>query len=116
MLSFWQKGHMSWDCREKKYSNNKIYKKGEKAIDGEEDNLVLCFLAMENRRENVKQKVLFAEDVKQPSEAGLMCTIDGDSFFSFTKNTWIGDFGALCHIMNDNMGLFNIMDINEFTQ
>ena len=36
---------------------------------------------MENKKENVKKKVWFAEDVKEPAEAGMMCTIDGNTFF-----------------------------------
>ena len=55
-------------------------------------------------KESKKKKVWFAEDVKQPSEAGMMCTINGNTFFSFTKNTWIGDLGASCHITNDDTG------------
>ena len=38
-------------------------------------------------KENEKKKVQFMEDVKQPSEAGMMCTIDGNTIFSFMKNT-----------------------------
>ena len=34
----------------------------------------------------------------------------------FTKNIWIGDSGALCHITNDNTGLFDTIDINESIQ
>ena len=34
--------------------------------------MVLCF----------KKKVWFTGDVKQPSEACMMCTINGDTFFS----------------------------------
>ena len=36
---------------------------------------------MDNKEENVKNKVWFMEDVKKPMEAGMMCTIDGDTFF-----------------------------------
>ena len=35
--------------------------------------------------------------------------------FLFMKNTWIGDFSALYHIMNDNISQFNI-DINKLIQ
>ena len=35
----------------------------------------------ESKQENKKKKVTFMEDVKQPSEAGMMCTIDGDTIF-----------------------------------
>ena len=56
------------------------------------------------------------EDVKQPSGAGMLCTIDGGTFFSFTNNTWIGDSGASCHITNDNTGLYDISDIDKLIQ
>ena len=70
---------------------------------------------MENKKENIKKKTLFVEDVKLPSEAGMMCTINGDTFL-FTKNIWIGDFGVSCHIMNNHTSLFDIIDIKEFIQ
>ena len=46
----------------------------------------------------------------------MMCTIDGISFHSFTKNTWIGDSGASCHITNDEKGMFNVIEIQESIQ
>ena len=66
----------------------------ERAIDRDEDDLVLCLLMSESKKECKNTKVWFAEEVKQPLEAGMMCTIDGDTFSLFTKNTWIGDSGA----------------------
>ena len=56
------------------------------------------------------------EDVKWPSEAGMMCTIDGNTFFSFMKNTWIGDLGASCHITNNDDGMYDIININKSIQ
>ena len=67
-------------------------------------------------KENEKKKVQLAEDVKQPSEAGMICTIDGNTFFVFMKNTWIRDLGMSCHITNDNTGLYDIININESIQ
>ena len=72
----------------------KRHEKAGKAIYGDEDDLVLCFLLAEFKKENVKKKVWFSENVKQPSEAGMMCTINGDRFFSFIKNTWIRDLST----------------------
>ena len=46
----------------------------------------------------------------------MMCTIDGDTFYSFTRNTWIRDSGTSCHIINDDTGLFEVTDINELIQ
>ena len=45
-----------------------------------------------------------------------MCTIDGDSFCSFTINTWIRDSGASCHITNDNIGIYDIIIFDELIQ
>ena len=45
-----------------------------------------------------------------------MCTINGDTFFSFMKNMWIGDLGASCHIMNDDTILFDIIAIKKLIQ
>ena len=46
----------------------------------------------------------------------MMCTIDGDTFYSFTRNSWIGDSGASCHITNDDTGMYDITDIDESIQ
>ena len=95
----------------------KKFQKAEEAIDGDEDDLLLClFMMSESKKEIKKKTVRFVEDVKQPLEAGMMCTIDGDTFFSFTKNTWIGDSGASCHITNNNTGLYDITDIDKSIQ
>ena len=56
------------------------------------------------------------DNEKQSSEAGMMCTINGDTFYSFTINTWIGDSCASCHIINDDSGMYDITDIDESTQ
>ena len=56
------------------------------------------------------------ENVKMPTGAGMWCTMDGETFQLFTKNTWIGDFCALCHITNNDIGLFNITKIYKLVQ
>ena len=63
-----------------------------------------------NIRKFSSQKML------EPSEASMMCTIDGTSFHSLTKNTWISDSGASCHITNDEKGMFDVTKINESIQ
>ena len=94
----------------------KKYKKAEKAINGDEDVLVLCLLMTEIKKKYVKKKVQLAYDVKKPSEADMMSTINGDTFFLFTKNTWIVDSSASCYITNKDTSLFNMIDINESIQ
>ena len=87
------------------------------AIDGKEDKFVLCLLMSESKtKENEKKKVWFAEDVKQLSEAGMICTINGNTFFSFTKNTQNRDSGTSCHITNNNTGLYDIINIDKSIQ
>jgi hypothetical protein len=39
--------------------------------------------------------------------------IDGVEYPSFTDNTWIGDTGSSCHIVNDDTGLYDITPISE---
>ena len=43
----------------------------------------------------------------------MMCTIDGQSFDKFTKNSWIGNLGASCHITNNGTELYYVTNINE---
>ena len=46
----------------------------------------------------------------------MLCTINGDMFYLFTKNTWIEDYVASCHIMNNDIGLFDIINIDKLIQ
>ena len=72
---------MRKDCRAQKSSHHKKFEKAEKAIDGNEDDLVLCSLMSESKKESKKKKLWFTEDVKQPLEAVMLCTINNDTFF-----------------------------------
>ena len=85
-----------------------------KAVD-KEVRLVICSmvdndetLAQEEKKvsfiNNVKFKTLDADQLLYMQEAGMMCTYDGQSFYSFTKNTWIGDEGVSCDISSNNTG------------
>ena len=58
----------------------------------------------------------FAENVKKPMEAGMLCMIDGTTFHSFMKNMWIGDSGASCHNTNNYKSLHDVMNINKLVQ
>ena len=44
------------------------------------------FAMLENKKEKVKKKVPFTENVKLPMEADMLCTINDDTFYLFTKN------------------------------
>ena len=103
-----QNGHMSNNCRALKNGHCKKVEKAERAIDGDENDLVFCLLLSESKTKSKKKKVQFMEDVKQPSEAGMICTIDGETLVLFTKNTRIGDSGASCHITNNDTGLYDV--------
>ena len=48
--------------QKRKDNNKKKNEKAEKAVDGDEDELVLCLLTIEIKKENVKKKVWFVEN------------------------------------------------------
>ena len=48
---------MSKDCSEWKYGIYKKFEEAEKAIDKDEDDVVLCSLTMENKKDNVKKRM-----------------------------------------------------------
>ena len=79
---------------------------------------MLCSLMKDSKKEknSEKKKVRFTVNVKQPLEAGMICTIDSNTFHLFTKNTWIGDSSASCHITNNENGMYDIIDIDESIQ
>ena len=56
------------------------------------------------------------ENVKMPMEAGMLCTIDGETFHLFMKNTWIWDSDTSCQITNNDTSLFDITTIKELVQ
>ena len=56
------------------------------------------------------------DNVKKPTKAGILCAMDRETFHSFTKNAWIGNLGASCHITYDDIGLYGITNINKFVQ
>ena len=51
-----------------------------------------------------------------PTEAGMMSNIDGETFYSFIKNSWIGDSGVSCHITNNDNSLFSMTKISDSIQ
>ena len=66
--------------------------------------------------DGVKFKTMHADVVPSMKEASMMCTIAGQSLYKFTKNTWIGILGALCHSTNNDAELYCLTDINELIQ
>ena len=51
-----------------------------------------------------------------PTGTGMLCNINGDTIYSFTKNTCIDDSGTFCHITNDDTNLCNMTDIYKSIQ
>ena len=78
----------------------------EKAVDEGDDELILCSLMLENEKEKVKQKVWFKENVKLHWEAGMLCTIDGETSYLFIRNMWIRDSGSN----------YKVIEIHKFIQ
>ena len=66
--------------------------------------------------DGVKIKSSNAELLPTTHEAGMMWIIYGEMLFTVTKNTWIGDSGAFCHITKNNWGFYDIININESAQ
>ena len=56
------------------------------------------------------------ENVKLSTETRMLFTINCYTFYSFMKNIWIGDSGTSCHIMYNNTGLFDVINIDESIQ
>ena len=50
------------------------------------------------------------------SETSMMCTIDGESFFMFTKHVWIEGPRASCNIADNNTGMHDVTNIKESVQ
>ena len=49
-------------------------------------------------------------------EAGMMCTVNRETFYIFTKNTLISNSVTLCHITNNNMELYDVTKMNMLVQ
>lgn len=45
-----------------------------------------------------------------------VCTSVGQTLFAFTKNTWIGETRASCHIINIDDGMLDVKVINKMVQ
>ena len=56
------------------------------------------------------------ENVKKPTKTSMLCIIDRETFHLFTKNMWIVNAGALCHITNNYTGFYIFTKINKFVQ
>ena len=64
----------------------------------------------------LKKKARFVENIKKPSKADMLWTINGEMFHSFMRNTLVGNSNALHYIANNDTGLYDINDINNLVQ
>ena len=65
---------------------------------------------------HVKLKAPHTDFLPSSHETSMMCTIDGDSFYTLTKNAKVGKSSAVCHTTNDVPSMFDIIDINKLMQ
>ena len=63
-----------------------------------------------------KEKIWFTENVKKPMDAGMLCTIDGDTFHSHTKNRLIGNCGTSCHVSVLPIFLKSPISMNQYRE
>ena len=49
-------------------------------------------------------------------EAGMFCTIDRETFLLSTKNMWINDSSASCHMTNNDTCFYDVTNINKLIQ
>ena len=98
--------------------------KVKQSLDKNESNdLVLCTVSetVHIATKQSKKSVRFLDSIKEHDfeillsicETGMMWTIDGELFFIITKNMWIEDLSASCHITNNDTGVYNNIDIDE---
>ena len=60
------------------------------------------------------EKMRFLQDVELIEETNrTKCAIDGEGFFTFTKDTWVADSGPSSHITNNDRGLKDVNIIND---
>ena len=44
-----------------------------------------------------KKKAWIIDNVKMPTETEILCSIDGETFHSYTKNVWVGKSSNTSH-------------------
>ena len=76
--------------------------------------LVLCRIIGKPEMKG-KNKIRFTSNVKLKKvlEASIICMINGEMF---KKNIQIRDLGASCRITIDDIGLYDVTNINESVQ
>ena len=95
-------------------------KKAEKAFDDLEDDLVLCTITEDIESIQKRKKINFINDVKfnkiplvfllpMNREIDMMCTINGEGYFSCIKYTWMRD-------SSDDTGMYDVTDSNKSVQ
>ena len=112
---------MKKDCRKKKKDEaNRTSEKGNAAIEevdaSDHDSLSeLGFMCQPKKKVTFNLAPTFFDAPKAPviENKGLLCTIDGEKYPSFTDDTMFGDSCASCHLRNDDTDMYDIENINE---
>lgn len=97
-------GHSTWECRSEK---------AQRAIEDDDNSYEPDYCLSANTKSTTTKKVTFDDHVQYIKEKALVCTINGRTYPSFTKNTWIGDSGASCHITNNDSKMYDVKNIDE---
>ena len=110
MLSLVIKRHMSKDYRERKYSNKNVWESRE----GHWWGWMFAYNGYWKRK--YKKRNFGSYKTINSLLRQTWCIPSMGTHFLFTKNMWTGDSGVLCHIMNNNNGLFDVTYINDLIQ
>ena len=84
----------------------------------------LCLIINDNSKQvQEKKKIDFVDKIKfkalpgalfsSTHEMSMVCAIDEESFFTFTKYTWIGNLEALCYVSHDDTEVYDVTNINK---
>ena len=73
-------------------------------------------ITLQSKKEKELEKVRFMENIKKSLEAGMLCTVDRETFPFIHEEHADWQFGCLCHITNDDTCLCDVTDINKWGQ
>ena len=65
-------------------------------------------VTIDEEREQENEQVELPFDSTSQTDPNCVCTISSKTFLAFTKNIWIGDIRASCHITNNDDGMFHV--------
>ena len=86
------------------------------------DDLVLCAIIDDYEKQVQQNKEMsfvnnaHANVLPSTKEVGMMCTINGQSFYMFTKHATIGNLGDSSCITNDKIGMYVVTNLDKSVQ